>query len=69
MAPAVAELRARGIDARGPLPADSLFHEEARATRSNPPTMVSREWNRMTAWSWAGPRVRRSTRTGRFLAG
>ena len=30
--PAVAALRASGIDARGPLPADTLFHEEARAT-------------------------------------
>lgn len=29
--PAVAALRAAGIDARGPLPADTLFHEEARA--------------------------------------
>ena len=32
IAPAVATLRAEGIDARGPLPADTLFHEEARAT-------------------------------------
>jgi 4-hydroxythreonine-4-phosphate dehydrogenase len=31
-APAVARLIADGIDARGPLPADSLFHERARAT-------------------------------------
>ncbi len=29
--PAVAELVARGIDASGPAPADSLFHEKARA--------------------------------------
>ncbi|MFG1461375.1 4-hydroxythreonine-4-phosphate dehydrogenase PdxA [Xanthobacter sp. DSM 24535] len=29
--PAVAALRAEGIDARGPRPADTLFHEEARA--------------------------------------
>ncbi len=29
--PAVAALRAEGIDARGPLPADTLFHDEARA--------------------------------------
>ncbi|MBS7540941.1 4-hydroxythreonine-4-phosphate dehydrogenase PdxA [Ancylobacter lacus] len=29
--PAVAELRRRGIDARGPLPADTLFHPAARA--------------------------------------
>lgn len=29
--PAVARLRAEGIDARGPLPADTLFHPEARA--------------------------------------
>src|SRR5207244_3012693 len=29
--PAVERLRAEGIDARGPLPADSLFHEAARA--------------------------------------
>lgn len=28
--PAVARLRAEGIDARGPLPADTLFHPEAR---------------------------------------
>lgn len=32
IAPAVAVLRSEGIDARGPLPADTLFHEEARAT-------------------------------------
>ena len=32
IAPAVALLRAEGIDARGPLPADTLFHEEARTT-------------------------------------
>jgi len=32
VAPAVARLVADGIDARGPLPADSLFHERARAT-------------------------------------
>jgi 4-hydroxythreonine-4-phosphate dehydrogenase len=32
VAPAVARLNADGIDARGPLPADSLFHEQARAT-------------------------------------
>ena len=32
VAPAVAQLIADGIDARGPLPADSLFHKEARAT-------------------------------------
>ena len=30
--PAVAALRAEGIDARGPLPADTLFHPAARAT-------------------------------------
>ena len=30
VAPAVAELRARGVDATGPHPSDSLFHEEAR---------------------------------------
>jgi 4-hydroxythreonine-4-phosphate dehydrogenase len=30
--PAVAALKARGIDARGPLPADSMFHEAARGT-------------------------------------
>ena len=29
--PAVERLKAEGIDARGPLPADSLFHEAARA--------------------------------------
>jgi 4-hydroxythreonine-4-phosphate dehydrogenase len=32
VAPAVARLVAEGIDARGPLPADSMFHEQARAT-------------------------------------
>jgi 4-hydroxythreonine-4-phosphate dehydrogenase len=32
VAPAVAQLVAEGIEARGPLPADSLFHERARAT-------------------------------------
>jgi len=32
VAPAVAQLAAEGIDVRGPLPADSLFHERARAT-------------------------------------
>ena len=32
IAPAVAELKKRGHDVRGPLPADTLFHEEARAT-------------------------------------
>lgn len=32
VAPAVARLVADGIDAKGPLPADSLFHEQARAT-------------------------------------
>jgi 4-hydroxythreonine-4-phosphate dehydrogenase len=31
VAPAVARLRAEGIDARGPLPADTLFHARARA--------------------------------------
>ena len=31
VAPAVAQLRAEGIDAVGPLPADTLFHERARA--------------------------------------
>jgi 4-hydroxythreonine-4-phosphate dehydrogenase len=30
VAPAVAQLRAEGIDARGPLPADTMFHEAAR---------------------------------------
>jgi len=30
VAPAVARLRAEGIDARGPLPADTLFHARAR---------------------------------------
>jgi 4-hydroxythreonine-4-phosphate dehydrogenase len=29
--PAVAELRARGFDVSGPLPADTMFHAEARA--------------------------------------
>lgn len=32
IAPAVQALRDAGIDARGPLPADTMFHEEARAT-------------------------------------
>jgi 4-hydroxythreonine-4-phosphate dehydrogenase len=32
VAPAVARLVADGIDARGPLPADSLFHAQARTT-------------------------------------
>jgi 4-hydroxythreonine-4-phosphate dehydrogenase len=32
IAPAVERLRAEGIDARGPLPADTMFHEEARAS-------------------------------------
>jgi 4-hydroxythreonine-4-phosphate dehydrogenase len=31
VAPAVAQLVADGIDARGPLPADSMFHDRARA--------------------------------------
>ncbi|MGN6573675.1 MAG: 4-hydroxythreonine-4-phosphate dehydrogenase PdxA [Pseudolabrys sp.] len=32
VAPAVAALKADGIDARGPLPADTMFHAAARAT-------------------------------------
>ncbi len=32
VAPAVATLRAEGIDVRGPLPADTMFHAAARAT-------------------------------------
>jgi 4-hydroxythreonine-4-phosphate dehydrogenase len=32
VAPAVARLRDDGIDAHGPLPADTLFHQRARAT-------------------------------------
>jgi 4-hydroxythreonine-4-phosphate dehydrogenase len=32
IAPAVAALQAEGIDARGPLPGDTMFHAEARAT-------------------------------------
>jgi 4-hydroxythreonine-4-phosphate dehydrogenase len=32
IAPAVAALKARGFAVRGPLPADTLFHEEARRT-------------------------------------
>jgi len=32
VAPAVARLKAEGINARGPLPADSLFNRQARAT-------------------------------------
>jgi 4-hydroxythreonine-4-phosphate dehydrogenase len=31
VAPAVHQLQAEGIDARGPLPADTLFHDRARA--------------------------------------
>ncbi len=31
VAPAVARLRAAGVDARGPLPPDTMFHAEARA--------------------------------------
>ena len=30
LVPAVAELRARGHDVQGPLPADTMFHDEAR---------------------------------------
>jgi 4-hydroxythreonine-4-phosphate dehydrogenase len=32
VAPAIATLRADGIDVRGPLPADTMFHEAARRT-------------------------------------
>lgn len=32
IAPAIDALNAEGINARGPLPADALFHEDARAT-------------------------------------
>lgn len=32
VAPAVAQLQAEGIDARGPLPSDTLFHSAARKT-------------------------------------
>jgi 4-hydroxythreonine-4-phosphate dehydrogenase len=32
VAPAVAALQAEGIDARGPLPADTMFHQRARKT-------------------------------------
>jgi 4-hydroxythreonine-4-phosphate dehydrogenase len=32
VAPAIAALRAEGIDVRGPLPADTMFHAAARAT-------------------------------------
>jgi 4-hydroxythreonine-4-phosphate dehydrogenase len=32
VAPAVVQLRAEGIDARGPLPADTMFHDAARRT-------------------------------------
>ncbi len=32
IAPAIDRLRAAGIDARGPLPADTMFHAEARAS-------------------------------------
>ena len=32
IAPAIRQLQAEGIDARGPLPADTMFHETARAT-------------------------------------
>ena len=37
VAPAVARLVAEGIDAKGPLPADSLFHEQARAQPTTRP--------------------------------
>ena len=30
IAPAIAELQAEGVDARGPFPADTLFHARAR---------------------------------------
>ena len=32
VAPAVAQLRAEGVDAFGPLPADTMFHAQARST-------------------------------------
>jgi len=32
IAPAIGELQSQGIDARGPLPADTLFHAAARKT-------------------------------------
>jgi 4-hydroxythreonine-4-phosphate dehydrogenase len=32
IAPAIARLRAEGYDVAGPLPADTMFHEEARST-------------------------------------
>src|SRR5262249_12657207 len=32
IAPAVATLRAAGLDARGPMPADTMFHAAARKT-------------------------------------
>jgi len=32
IAPAIAVLKAKGLNVRGPLPADSLFHAQARAT-------------------------------------
>lgn len=32
IAPAIDQLREMGIDARGPLPADTMFHDEARRT-------------------------------------
>jgi 4-hydroxythreonine-4-phosphate dehydrogenase len=32
IAPAIATLRAEGADIRGPLPADTMFHEAARRT-------------------------------------
>ncbi|MEM7775065.1 MAG: 4-hydroxythreonine-4-phosphate dehydrogenase PdxA [Pseudomonadota bacterium] len=32
IAPVVAKLRAEGVDIRGPLPADTLFHDKARTT-------------------------------------
>jgi 4-hydroxythreonine-4-phosphate dehydrogenase len=32
VAPAVARLKSEGVDARGPLPADTMFHQGARAT-------------------------------------
>ena len=42
VAPAVARLRAEGIDARGPLPADAMFHAAARKTYDAALAHVSR---------------------------
>ena len=47
VAPAIAALRAEGIDASGPLPADTMFHPKARAaTTSRSPCITTRASSR-----------------------